>query len=342
VLWAGGTTGGEFDALGFGTGVSSSNDAKIYSKQCIETNKEDAQMMPKLKGSHPWALILCYPSDQTAPAWPGISYFNDLINSPTANGLYAWWQQMSGGRLDLSGSAVLGWYGLSNTLAQVNRMDRGRLVDTARAAATAARVDLSKYGHTLACVVGYAGGGNVGADVAWSTRATNGQPGWRWCANCEGLAFWDGSRSPGPCIAGGHHDHGGSGYYSLPHDTSFSNGQPGWSWCNKCEALSYNTANPAPCPGGGAHSFGGSANYVLRANSTADNEQQHWKWCRRCQALAFFDGSRQPGPCPLGGRHDHTTSADYSIPIAWAADMGWLGHECGHGFGLIHSFGTKP
>jgi hypothetical protein len=74
-------------------------------------------MTPKLKGSHPWALILCYPRDQTPPPSPGIDYFWSLINSPATNGLDAWWQQMSGGMLDLFGSTVLGWYRLSNTLS---------------------------------------------------------------------------------------------------------------------------------------------------------------------------------------------------------------------------------
>src|SRR5262249_41070331 len=144
-------------------------------------------MTPKLKGSQPWALILGYPSDQTAPAWPSIDYFKSLISSPTANGLYTWWQQMSGGMLDLSGSAVLGWSRLSNPLAEVGGMNGEQVVAAARAAATGSGVDLSAYRHTLAGVLGYAGGGNVGTDVAWLIRATNGQPGWRWCANCEGL-----------------------------------------------------------------------------------------------------------------------------------------------------------
>ncbi len=39
-------------------------------------------MMPKLKGSRPWALILCNPSDQAALSWPGLEYFRDLIASP--------------------------------------------------------------------------------------------------------------------------------------------------------------------------------------------------------------------------------------------------------------------
>src|SRR5215472_10727905 len=63
-------------------------------------------MTPKVKGSHPWALILCNTSDQPVPGWPGLDYFQTLIAAPNGNGLYTWWQQISGGRLDFQGSQV--------------------------------------------------------------------------------------------------------------------------------------------------------------------------------------------------------------------------------------------
>ena len=47
-------------------------------------------MMPKLKGSHSLALIVCHTSDQPVPGWLGLKYFRDLIASPSGNGLYAW------------------------------------------------------------------------------------------------------------------------------------------------------------------------------------------------------------------------------------------------------------
>ena len=37
---------------------------------------------------------------------------------------------------------------------------------------------------------------------------------WRWCSKCQGLAF-AGNGLPGICPAGGHHDHNGSGDYTL-------------------------------------------------------------------------------------------------------------------------------
>jgi hypothetical protein len=85
----------------------------------------------------------------------------------------------------------------------------------------------------------------------------------------------------------------------------------------------------------------GSASYVLRNNATANNEQPHWRWCAKCEALAYWDGSRQPGPCKAGGTHDHSRSGDYSIPYAYSANLGFLAHETGHGFGLDHASGTS-
>ena len=159
-------------------------------------------------------------------------------------------------------------------------------------------------------------------DVAIGISATNGQPWCRWCSQCDGLAFWDGSREPGRCIAGNRHDHSGSSNYSLPHNTTFSGGQPGWRWCSQCEGLIFQTATPSPCPAGGPHKLGGSADYALRNGGTDPTEQPNWRWCNKCQILAYFDGSRQPGPCPVNGRHDHTGSGNYSIPnAAWTASL---------------------
>ena len=133
-------------------------------------------MLPKVKGSHPWAVILCNASDQVAPKVPALSYFHDLVASSSANGLYTWWQQISSGNLDLQGSNVFGWYSLPNTLAQLSVMSRAQIVSAARTAATAAGADFSSYLHTLAIVTGYSNNGNTGSDVAYGITATNGQP----------------------------------------------------------------------------------------------------------------------------------------------------------------------
>jgi hypothetical protein len=327
-------------------------------------------MMAKLKGSHPWALILCNASDQSPPRWPGLDYFESLIASPGGGGLYTWWHEVSGGKLDLAGSKVFGWYRLSNTLAEVRGMGGGAQVAAAHNAAKKAGDDVSGYRHTLMIVTSVGGpGGNVGADVVASISTTGGQAGWRHCAKCEGIAFWNGVRDPGFCVAGDRHDHSHSGYYSLYHDTSFASGQNGWRWCNKCEALIFNTATPAPCPGGDRHVLGGSADYVLRADTSADivkpyggvpvgfgltmnaiaaaqdaAEQKNLHWCKQCQALSFWDGSpsRKLGPCPVSatGRHE-IAGGNYGIPFEWAASLTFLAHETGHAFGLQHAFGRN-
>jgi hypothetical protein len=248
---------------------------------------------------------------------------------------------MSNGTLDLSRSSLFGWYTLANTRAQLAATDRGTVVNMARTAASTAGADLSGFMYTLAFVNGTPTG-RTGNSVAMDILASNGQDGWRWCSKCEGFAFWGGwQQSPAPCIGTGVHDHSDSSYYSLPHDTNFPDGQPGWRMCAKCQALIFDTANPAPCPGNGTHSLDSAFQYVVRMNSTAPNEQQNWRWCNKCQALAYFDFRRLPGLCPVNGRHDHTGSGNYSIPFAWSASMGILGHETGHVFGLDHAFGTS-
>jgi hypothetical protein len=279
-------------------------------------------------------VILCRASDRDAPAWPPPQYFADFIGGHHAGGLYDYWLDVSYGQLDLQGSTVLGWYQLSQTAAEIAQMDRGTLVSAARAVAGAAAAG---FAHTLAVATEYPGGGNVGSDVAAGIFETLGQPGWRWCSKCESLAFWDGSRDPGACVAGGRHDHGGSSYYAV-RETGFVGGQPGWRWCVKCETMVFNTSNPATCPGGGTHDLSQSGPYVLHLGGATDREQDQWHWCSKCQGLAFWDRSRAPGPCPMGGLHDHSTSGDYGIAFAWAADVGWFAHESGHGFGLDHSF----
>jgi hypothetical protein len=37
---------------------------------------------------------------------------------------------------------------------------------------------------------------------------------WKWCNKCQGLS-WTGNPTMGPCPGGAHHDHEGSGEYSL-------------------------------------------------------------------------------------------------------------------------------
>jgi hypothetical protein len=57
-----------------------------------------------------------------------------FISETGAGGLFDYWSQISGGRLDLTGSRVFGWYRVSQTVAQINALDRSAAAATARAA----------------------------------------------------------------------------------------------------------------------------------------------------------------------------------------------------------------
>jgi hypothetical protein len=74
-----------------------------------------------------------------------------------------------------------------------------------------------------------------------------------------------GGPSPGPCKAGGIHDHTGSGYYLLiDNATAGPHEQANWRWCHKCQELAFaGYPSPGACPAGGNHDHAGSGNYVL-------------------------------------------------------------------------------
>ena len=139
------------------------------------------------------------------------------------------------------------------------------------------------------------------------------QNNWKWCNKCQALAF-AGHPSPGPCSAGGTHNHNGSGQYDLNLKyTVAANEQSNWRWCRKCEVLSYaGEPSPGACAAGGSHNHLGSGSYVLALNATVPHGQTNWRWCRKCQVLAFA-GEPTLGHCPAGGNHDHTGSGNYAI-----------------------------
>ena len=163
----------------------------------------DKTVTTKVQGSHSWLLILCRPSDATLPTWPGRDYFVNFISGSGAGGLYDYWSEISGRRLNLGGSRVLGWYSLTQTVAQINDLTRSGAAAVAREAAIRAGENLSGYRYTLAFFAGSNHFGAMGSDVAAEIRVTHGQPGWRWCSKCKCLTYWDGSRTPGPCAADG-------------------------------------------------------------------------------------------------------------------------------------------
>lgn len=299
-------------------------------------------MPPRLKGSQPWIAILCVPMDRAVPALPDPTYFRQFLADFGAGGIADFWLDMSGGRLDLSASRVVGWYVVGKRQAELKDMQRGEVAALARATAQAAGVVTVGYRHVLAVVYDRPDSGAVGSDFILGVQPWQGQPGWRHCRRCESLAFWDGTREPGLCSAGGRHDHSASSYYAVAHDSAVVDGQPGWRWCRVCEGLIFEGAQTSsPCAGGGTHDLAGFR-YLLRNGSTDGGEQSGWRWCARCDGLAYSPDALTSGRCPGGGGvHDHQGSGNYSLPLAWAASVGLLAHETGHGFGLNHAFGTK-
>ena len=136
---------------------------------------------------------------------------------------------------------------------------------------------------------------------------------WLWCRKCQELTL-AAANPPGPCAGGGTHDHTGSGYYTLLHNTpSGDPGQSDWCWCNKCQALAYDGGPAGACPGGGSHNFQGSNNYTLVHDTAAAYGQSNWRWCSKCQALNYA-GQASAGPCPAGGTHN-TASDNYAITV---------------------------
>jgi hypothetical protein len=184
----------------------------------------------------------------------------------------------------------------------------------------------------------------VGVDDPYPLQT---QANWRWCHKCQGLAF-AGNATPGPCPAGGNHDHTGSGNYKLEHNPTIPATQAGWEWCRKCQGLAFAfNGTPGPCPSGGTHDHTGSGMYTLAFTVAGTGGQTNWKWCHKCQGLAFA-GNATPGACPAGGNHDHTGSGDYTLndnaPSGITGQSNWKWcHKCqGLAFAGNPSLGNCP
>jgi hypothetical protein len=112
----------------------------------------------------PWAVLLVKFADDPA-ADPDKTIYQKLFTSAgggTAN-MPSFFEDMSHGRLDLSGSKVFGWYKLSakrsdyvgNVYPQpTGKLNRNGLVDATKAAAIAAGVDLSKFAGVVVSAYG--------------------------------------------------------------------------------------------------------------------------------------------------------------------------------------------
>lgn len=178
------------------------------------------------------------------------------------------------------------------------------------------------------------------------------QPGWRWCAKCQGLFF---SLNPGSnCPAGGTHLKSGGDYF-LTQKVANAAGQENWRYCNKCNGLFFGGTPTAGTPGGKCpadqrkHSGTTSGNYQLeldQSTEVADIYQVGWRYCSKCMGLFFglHPGSR----CPVGGSHSdsgghyimiHTSpNAPGQEPWAGPAQSNW--RWCSKCQGLF--FGGTP
>jgi RNA polymerase subunit RPABC4/transcription elongation factor Spt4 len=250
-----------------------------------------------------------------------------------ANALARYWDMASKGALQL---AVYGYpptVQLTQTAAKLAPMSRWD-IGTAIIQAAQPEADLGSSDIFVGLVNTPCGGGAQGNRVVAGVYQELGQRSWRWCAKCQSLGFWDQSRSPGPCAAGGIHDHSSSGYYVARQQPP---GEAGWRWCHKCECLARPTGAPAPCPGGGGHDFSGSGDYLAPTASTPAT-QSSWSYCRKCTVLIYSGGAS--GACPAGGIH--APSGTYFVGFDQFPALGFLSHETGHTLGLDHSFNDNP
>jgi hypothetical protein len=74
-------------------------------------------------------------------------------------------------------------------------------------------------------------------------------PFWHWCSKCMALAYWDEVNPPGPCPAGGLHEHGSSWRYTVPRldgvvtELLAADLQPGQSYVNPAKTVTFNVVS---------------------------------------------------------------------------------------------------
>jgi hypothetical protein len=166
----------------------------------------------------------------------------------------------------------------------------------------------------------------------------SGQPGWRFCGKCHGLAFcpddighgtvcpagnprnadlvaWTDDVTVTPSAAVGHQPIGL--HFVLPNfqqGATPEQGQPDWRFCGKCQGLFWagqGDVSGSVCPVGGQHLIpDGSWTFVLpndHQGATGATGQGDWRFCDRCHGL-FWEpgyptslGDPTPTVCPVDG-----------------------------------------
>lgn len=100
----------------------------------------------------PWAIILCKFSDRPGEPQP-VDYYEDLYVRHGTGGLADYWNDVSFGNIDLTGSRVFGWFTMNHSTADVSQLtfpgQRDVLVQWGRDAAAAAGIDLTPFRQVL-------------------------------------------------------------------------------------------------------------------------------------------------------------------------------------------------
>jgi hypothetical protein len=105
------------------------------------------------------------------------------------------------------------------------------------------------------------------ASPYWNFRLSHdnpnpaGQPGWRWCCNCEGLVFKDSGKQE--CANGGPHDFTDSGEYDVIQYDPLATGSSGFRYCRYCSQLYDSRQTDGSCASGGAHDPADSGDYTV-------------------------------------------------------------------------------
>jgi hypothetical protein len=252
-----------------------------------------------------------------------------------ANEIARYWQDASKGALQIAVNVHAVEVALPLPAAMLASVRRNVIAD-AIAQAALTDTNLREPDVWVGFVNTTCDSGATGNRVIAGSFQEVGQRGWKWCLKCQSLAFWDQTGQPGPCAAGGTHDHSRSASY-VARFAGQGPGEAGWRWCRKCACLARPAGSPGPCPGGGSHDHGASGAYVVATAATPATQGQ-WSRCNRCTVIVST--GNPAAACAAGGVHQ--TAGAYFVGFDQFPALGFLLHESGHALGLDHSFNDSP
>jgi hypothetical protein len=113
--------------------------------------------------------------------------------------------------------------------------------------------------------------------------------------------------SRAPAAAGGRHDHGRSGSYSLTHDPETEGGQRQGHWFS---ALNHVDADRGPGRRSAGRQHNPGREYIIPSSSSSVPGQQSFRWCRKCECLLLGDNH----PSCAAGAHETSGSGQYLGP----------------------------